>query len=57
MAPKKKTAGGGKKKGKAGVDEEDLKSFNVQQRDILIQLLSRLDSLQEENAQVREETR
>ena len=49
MAPKKKPAGGGKKK-KLTVDSEELKSFNLAQREVLAQLLSRMQSLQETNA-------
>jgi hypothetical protein len=41
MAPKKKKAGGGKKK-KITTDVEDLKSFNLAQREVLAQLLNRL---------------
>ena len=58
MAPKKKKGGGGKgKKGKLGEDSEDLKSFNLAQRQVLAQLFNRLDELQEENADLRHETK
>jgi hypothetical protein len=42
MAPKKKKAGGGGKKKKLTVDTEDLKSFNLAQREVLVQLLNRM---------------
>jgi hypothetical protein len=35
MPPKKKKAGGGKKQ-KVTVDSEDLKSFNLAQREVLV---------------------
>jgi hypothetical protein len=56
MAPKKKKAGGGKKK-KLTVDTEDLKSFNLAQREVLVQLLNRMQELQEKNAELRQETK
>jgi hypothetical protein len=45
MAPKKKKAGGGGKKKKLTVDSEDLKSFNLAQREVLVQLLNRMQDL------------
>ena len=56
MAPKKKKAGGGKKK-KVTVDSEDLKSFNLAQRQVLVELLNRMQDLQEKNATLRGETK
>lgn len=57
MAPKKKKAGGGGKKKKLTVDSEDLKSFNLAQREVLVQLLNRMQELQETNADFRHETK
>lgn len=56
MAPKKKKAGGGKKK-KVTVDSEDLKSFNLAQRQVLVELLNRMQDLQSKNAELRGETK
>ena len=39
MAPKKKKGGGGKKKGggrKEAIDPEDLKAFNLAEREVLV---------------------
>ena len=57
MAPKKKKAGGGGKKKKAAYDPEDLKSFNLAQREVLVQLLDRMQNLQETNADLRHQTK
>lgn len=57
MAPKKKGGKGGKKKGKVTVDSEDLKSFNLAQRQVLAELLNRMHDLQAKNAELRGETK
>jgi myosin heavy subunit len=56
MAPKKKKAGGAKKGKKLTVDSEDLKSFNLAQREVLAQLLNRMQELQATNAELRQNT-
>jgi len=50
MGPKKKGKGGAKKK-KGGnlVDEDDMKSFNFHQREILEKMMNRYKELNEEN--------
>lgn len=45
MGPKKKKAGGKKKK--VTVDQDDLKSYNLAQREVLVQLLNRMHDLEE----------
>jgi hypothetical protein len=45
MGPKKKKAGGKKKK--VTVDTEDLKSYNLAQREVLAILLNRMHELEE----------
>jgi len=54
MGPKKKGKGGGKK-GKKGnlVDEDDMKSFNFHQREILEKMMSRYKELNEENQKLK----
>lgn len=56
MAPKKKKGGKGGKKKKIGIDHDDLKSFNLAQREILVLLLNRMQELQERNAELRFDT-
>lgn len=57
MGPKKKGKGGGGKgkKGKLLVDEDDMKSFNFHQREILEKMMSRYRELQEENVILKRE--
>ena len=52
MGPKKKKAGGKKKK--VTVDTEDLKSYNLAQREVLAILLNRMHELEEQNEEIRE---
>lgn len=51
MGPKKKKAGGKKKK--VTVDQDDLKSYNLAQREVLVQLLNRMHDLEEQNESIR----
>ena len=51
MGPKKKKAGGKKKK--VTVDQDELKSYNLAQREVLVTLLNRMHKLEEENESIR----
>jgi hypothetical protein len=51
MGPKKKKAGGKKKK--VTVDQDELKSYNLAQREVLVTLLNRMHELEEENESIR----
>ena len=55
MAPKKKKGGGGKKKGgrTEAIDPEDLKAFNLAEREVLIQMYERMRELEEDNLQLK----
>jgi hypothetical protein len=58
MAPKKKggKGGKGKKKGKEDL-ESDLKAFNVAERETLMFMYARMRELEEENRELKAETR
>jgi hypothetical protein len=56
MGPKKKGKGGGKKGKKGGLlaDEDDMKSFNFHQREILEKMMNRYKELNEENQALKQ---
>ncbi len=56
MGPKKKGKGGGKKGKKGGLlaDEDDMKSFNFHQREILEKMMNRYKELNEENQTLKQ---
>ena len=56
MAPKKKGKGGGGKKGKAGkekIDPEDLKAYNLAERETLMALYNSMRDLADKNTELR----
>jgi hypothetical protein len=55
MGPKKKKAGGKGKKGKITADDDDLRSWNLQQREVLVDLMNRLNDHKKVNFILRNE--
>jgi hypothetical protein len=55
MGPKKKKAGGKGKGAKITADDDDLRSWNLQQREVLVDLMNRLNELKTVNFNLRNE--
>ena len=53
MGPKKKGGGAKKGGGKVTADEDDLKSWNLQQRQVIVDLMDRLNELKTINHDLR----
>jgi hypothetical protein len=55
MAPKKKKGGGGKRKKAEKFDPDDLKAFNLAERESLMFMYARMRELEERNLELKRE--
>ena len=54
MGPKKKKGGKGKKGKKGGIDPDDLKAYNLGERQVVMDLYERMEELKERNDELKE---
>lgn len=55
MGPKKKKGGKGKKGKKGGIDPDDLKAYNLGERQVVMDLYDRMEELKERNDELKEQ--